>query len=417
MEIDKRLTLVYKEMFGLQNVENNQGNDTIFQVSTNIKENLYNFGDVNVLQSYSMNNNLYVENDITCDNISTNRLVVDYDGRNNNNITFNSSLDILGDIINDNSIRALNNVKFQNDVTVLTFFNINNLSCNNTIHVDNIISIDNLKPMNIIANTINIGHSTTITKIYGTGSNIITDNLIYKDKILSLNIDANNQLNIPGMYGGIEIKTTGNTGFIKVSDNSDKFLIKLPNQENIEYIATSDGYDENFIISGNAILHNRTTINSSLYIYGETILNGNTTILSKLNLAGDSIINGSTKIKGNLYISGSSLLNNTTFNSTLCINGLLTIDGNSTFNSKLNILGETTITNNVTVLSDFNVLNKVISHNDIIFNSNTFIDNYVSVDNNISFLSKSFISGNANINIDTIVKGTIIVNKKTLFHK
>jgi hypothetical protein len=280
---DERLTSVYKNMFGLDNIDNTSGNTTL-QGDVIVTSSFDIIKDSILVQNTTLLSTLYVSNNTILNN-STSILSSFYTSNlstlyspviANNNVLINNKLDVV------NNFYCSNNTILNKETTMLSTLNISN-----TATFKNNIITNNLLPINdkidIIGNVINIGSTNSVIKMFGTSLYVATNELKLKDKMITLNIDANN-INAfdNGSMSGIYICGNQGDGFIKTSEDGKKFKIKSPADSNIKYISVTDSTNETFNISGNTTLYQPTTFCSSIYVSNYTNLLGSTTFLSAL---------------------------------------------------------------------------------------------------------------------------------------
>jgi hypothetical protein len=420
---DQQLTLTYKQMFGLNNIDNTLGNTT-FQGNIYVTNKLDVFGNSLILNDTSCNSFLSVNgNSNIFNNDATVNSIINISGATtlNGNVSIGSNLSISGNSTIYGLTSVSNKTMFFNTFTVGSNLYVggairfgSNFKCNTIRSIDN--TPDNTD-LNIIADKIHIGTTNSNIYIQGTTVNLITENLDIQDNLVTLNIDPNTANAFDdGSLAGIQIQSNNNNiGYIRVTEDGLRYEIKAP-QDNLSwYIATTDS-DNNLNVSGSSILNNSVTISSLMYVSGNTILQGNTTLNSSLNVSGNSLIQGATTITGNLYISGGTLLQGyTTINSTLTVNNNLIINGASTINSLLYISGNTNINGQLTISSVLNVNGNTLILGNITINSQLSVSNNTIIEGDSTVLACINISGNANLH-NTNIYGSILVSGNTIFN-
>ena len=420
---DQQLTLTYKQMFGLNNIDNTLGNTT-FQGNIYVVNKLDVFGNSLILNDTSCNSFLSVNgNSNIFNNDATVNSIINISGATtlNGNVSIGSNLSISGNSTIYGLTSVSNKTMFFNTFTVGSNLYVggairfgSNFKCNTIRSIDN--TPDNTD-LNIVADKIHIGTTNSNIYIQGTTVNLITNNLDIEDNLVTLNIDpiTANAFD-DGSLAGLQIQSNNNNiGYIRVTEDGLRYEIKAP-QDNLSwYIATTDS-DNNLNVSGSSILNNSVTISSLMYVSGNTVLQGNTTLNSSLNVSGNSLIQGATTITGNLYISGGTLLQGyTTINSTLSVNNNLIINGASTINSLLYISGNTNINGQLTISSVLNVNGNTLILGNITINSQLSVSNNTIIEGNSTVLACINISGNANLH-NTNIYGSILVSGNTIFN-
>jgi UDP-3-O-[3-hydroxymyristoyl] glucosamine N-acyltransferase len=437
LTFDKSLSVVYKNMVGLGNILVDNFNNTYFTNSVSINSNLCASGNTLLIGSTSINSNLNVSGLTILNNSTSINSSLNISGITviNGSTSINNSLNISGSTFINNNLTVLGNV-IQNGITTnMSQLNVNGLATfRNGINTNNITSI--LPTLNINADTINIGNTNSIVNIMGTASYVASTETLIVDKIISLNVNTTTLQGADlGNLSGIEILGISSTGFIRTSNDANRFEIKTPLLNSpINYITTQD-LNNNLIISGSTILNNSTTINSSLFVSNNSILNGDTTINNSLNINGPVLLNNTCSINSSLIVSGSTIINNncsinsvlnvsgnSIFNNNVSINSLLNVSGNSIFNGTitvnniLNINGITIYNNNVSLNSSVNISGVTIINGNTSINSSLHISGLtnimgnVNVNNNLSVSGRTIINNNVSINSSLNVSGTSIFN-------
>jgi UDP-3-O-[3-hydroxymyristoyl] glucosamine N-acyltransferase len=424
LSTDDRLTLMYKTMFGVNNIDNTSGNTT-FQGNTNVALHLDVFknglfvNNTTISSSLYVSYNSYLQNDSTINSslfISGNTILF-------NDSTIGSNLNINGNTIVNNNLNVNGNSILNNSVTVLSSLNISgNAVFNNNIITNNLSSINNY--ININSNTINIGSPSSKIQMIGSSLTIATNELDLSDRVLLLNINSDDIAPFDnGGSSGIEIIGQQGNGFIQTTPDGLKFQIKAPLDSNINYINTTQSSDESFSISGNATLYQSSTFCSNIYVSSYTTFEGNTLILSEFNVSGNSLLQGSSTVNGSLFVSGNTLLlGSTTFNSSLFINNTTNINGSTTIDSTLLISGNTNIGGQITILSFLNTAGNAIVYGNItvnsflnvsgstIFNGQTSILSSINIKDDTNIMQNSNIFGSINISGNTIINNTTTIN-------
>lgn len=420
---DQQLTLTYKQMFGLNNIDNTSGNTT-FQGDIYVTNRFDVFGNSLILNDTSCNSFLYVNgNSNIFNNDTTVNSIINISGATtlNGNVSIGSNLSISGNSTIYGLTSVSNKTMFYNTFSIGSNLYVggairfgSNFNCNTIRSIDNIPENTDL---NIIADKIHIGTTNSNIYIQGTTVNLITNNLDIEDNLLTLNIDPNTANAFDnGSLSGIQIQSDNNNiGYIRVTEDGLRYQIKAPQDSLSWYIATTDS-ENNLDVSGPSILNNSVTISSLMYVSGNTVLQGNTTLNSSLNVSGSSLIQGTTTITGNLYISGGSLLQGyTTINSTLNVDNNLIINGASTINSLLYISGYTNINGQLTISSVLNVNGNTLILGGITINSQLSVANNTIIEGNSTILASLNISGNANLH-NTNIYGSILVSGNTILN-
>ena len=419
LSTDQRLTLRYKEMFGLNNIDNTLGNTT-FQGDIYVTNRFDIFGNSIVMKNVSVNSLLTVNGNSIFNSDTTINSQINISGSTllNNNVTIGSNLSISGNTNIYNLTTISNKTMILGDISIgSSLFVAGSVRFGNNFKTNMIKSINN-QDINIQGNRINFGTTNTNIYIKGTTVNLITDDLKVNDKLITLNINPETAEAFDnGFLSGIEILSNNNKiGYIKTSEDGTRYKIKAPQDDSSWYIATTDNYN-NLDISGTSILNSYVTICSLLYVSGNTLLQGNTTFNSDLNISGTTLLQGNTTLLSNLNISGGTILQGyTTINSILTVGEYLYINGASTINSKLFISGNTKINGELTISSVLTINGNTLILGNITINSELNVSENTTIEGNTTILSSITISGNTNINSDTNIYGSIIVSGNTILN-
>ena len=419
----------YRKMVGLDNLKST-GTTTIIQGNSTVLSNITISGNSIVSGNIIVGKNL---------NISGTSLIY-------GDININTALTVLQTANISNTTSVLNTLNIANNTTVLGTINIggnlrannitvannisirNNLTCN-TITCTNINNNSNI--LNINADEIIIGNSSSIINIYGTTTNVVTNELKTNNKLISLNYDQSTGKGCDiGNNSGLEFYNQTSSGYIKTNNDATRFVIKVPNTSEEKYIATLDA-NNNLNVGNNAILHNNVTIFSNLNVSNNTIVNlncvatninilnnatfnntvtcnnlfanncvfnNNITVLNNITALNNIVINNNVTGYANLNVSGSMFIQNNAIVSNINISNNTTINNNLTIGNNLNVLNNFTVLNNLTVGSDLFVSNNTI------INSNTTVLSNTTIGNNL------FVSGNIIVNRDMTISGNTIIN-------
>lgn len=433
--VDKFQIIKYRKMLGLTNLETSATFVNVIQSST-IK------GKLNIQNNAIFNNNATINNNLNImSNFICNKNITSFGVLLSDNIQINNAVTFTGNI-KSNNIYIGGNINLGNDGIINTMIinsgNLNNISYfNNSIIVNNIFQ--NKTTINIISDNINLGNPTSIIKFNGSELNFNANETKIYDNILTLNdsfiYNVNNEsIGIDdGNNAGFIIKSNITDGYIILNDNLNRFKIKAPKDNDYRYIATTD-INNDFIISGNTILHGNNTImsklivngnttivgntdfNSSLILSGNTLFNNNVSIINNLNLKGNVIVNKKSTLMSNLNIAGNANFKDAIIESNLEINGNSLIYGNLTCNSTLNMSGISVFNGIININKDLSIKDDllisgnvtVLSTVKILHNCN--IDGNMNIEQNIIISNKSNLNGNTTFLSDFNVSNNIIIN-------
>ena len=422
--LDQILSLKYKQIVGLDNIQNISKNTTIFGNIT-IGGSLFNSRQTILVGDVSILNNLYISGISTLvgDVTIGNNLTILRNNLIQNNATIISNLYITNNSNIGNNLNISGNSLFNYNVTIASSLNISGNSIfQNGISVSNIQSINN-NPLNIYGNIINIGNTNSVIQLLG-NTNYIGSSADIKvaDKLISLNLNISTGSGIDnGNQSGIEILGTSGNGYIRTDPTATRFEIKPPIGI-FGYIQTTDMNNNLFVsgittiynnvsilsslnISSNTNINNSVTINNTLSIFGNSIFNNSTTINTNLFISSNTIIQNNITSNGNLNIIGNSLLNGyVTINSNLLVNGNTIFNNNANINSSLYVSSDTIIYSNSTVNGILYISGNSLFQNNNIINNSLYISGNTILNNNITIASKLLVSNN------TIINGNITLN-------
>ena len=432
--VDIAQTEKYKKMLGLTNLITSKDNNTILIANTTILGKLYVSGYSNLFGSCTILSNLYVDKKIIFNTNVSGKNIYSNTNIINNNITVAGNLLGTNIIINGkcdiNNNAVINNLNVNNIVVTNNTYLLNNLS------VNNILSNDRLC---INGDYITFGNINSEIILTGTRTYFATSEINLYDKCVVIN---NNPTDI-GNNAGIEIKSTGLSGFIRTNTDSTRFELKIPNNNNIRYIATLDN-NNNLNISGNTILYGNTTIAATLVINGDTTIFGNSkfnaqlittgntifqnsvTALSNINIGGNTNIKGNVSILSSFNIMSTANLNQTTITSNLNINGNTIISGSLSVVSKLNIFGSTMLYGKTTINSNLYISNNLIIKGTSTILSSINVNGYANINGNITiggdllvsdislFSGNNILKSNLNINNNLVIEGNITLGSLSL---
>jgi len=434
--IDNILIQKYRLLYGLNNISYVYGNttETIFVQKCSFLSNINIYGNTlfnnstSLLSLLNINNNLSLNNTTILSNlfVSNNSII-------NNNL-YTNNININENLINNNNLNVLLNSNL-NNTTLLSNLNVLGNVNINSIFVPSLISNN----LNINSNKINIGTTNSIINLYASSTYVANSNLYTNDKLLIFNINASTLSGFDnGNLSGIEIYSTGNTGFIKSSLDAQRFIIQSPYYNTPNYILIQDN-NNNLYITGNTLLYNNVSINSSLliknnlYNHNNIIINNNlyisnnsnlfnTSILSSLYITNNSILNNlsissslqsnncninNISINSSLFVSNNTILNNIIINSNIQGN-TLNINNNTTINNKLCVSNNSFISGNTTLLSILNISSNTLLNN-ISTISNLYVLNNSIFNKNISINSSLLISGISNLKGNVSI-GSLMAN-------
>jgi predicted small secreted protein len=295
-------------------------------------------------------------------------------------------------------------------------------------------------------NTTLIG-SSTITSNLNVNNNLIVNNSLSINS--TLNVSSNTLLNNVSINTLINISGQSNINMATINSNltvsGNTNLINLySNNINISgnTLITNNGtINSTMLIMGSLYNNNSISINSLLNVLGSVYINGLLTINTLLNItnnsifnnlqsnnlyiSNNSIFNNNTTILNNLYISNNTILiSNNTINSYLYAPSISNINKFISCNSNLNVVKDINL-NNVQINSSLTIINNSIV-NGIILNSSLNVSGD-SILNNLSTNSNLYVSGlaiisnnvsiNSNINIsNNAILNNTIVNKNVSFN-
>jgi UDP-3-O-[3-hydroxymyristoyl] glucosamine N-acyltransferase len=417
---DQRLTQTYKEMFGLNNIDNTSGNTTL-QGDVYVANRFDVFGNSIIMQDASCNSFLYVNgnsNIFNSDTTVNSKINISGSTILNGNVSIGSDLSISGNTNIYGLTSVSNKTMLHGAISIgSSLFVAGSVRFGNNFKTNMIRSINN-QEVNIQGDIINFGTDNTNIYIKGTTVNLITNDLKVSDKLITLNIDpyTTNAFD-DGSLSGIEIlSNNGNIGYIKTSEDGKRYKIKAPQDTLSWYIATTDN-NNNLDVSGSSVLNSYVTICSLLYVSGNSMFQGSTTFNSNLNVSGTALLQGNSTILSNLNISGGTILQGyTTVRSVLTVGENLIINGASTINSTLYISGNTKINGELTIASLLHVNGNTLILGNITINSQLNVSNNTTIEGNTTILSSINISGNTHINSNTNIYGSIIVSGNTILN-
>jgi len=429
--LDNILVEKYKKMAGLDNIYN-LSNNSILKGGATISSNLYISG-FSILQNSVTNlTSLNVNGPIILNNATMlSSLYVSGNAIFNNNVAVNGNL--IGKNYTVENLLVSSNTVLNNRTTILSTLDIlGNAKFEDIINTNNIQGLNN--NINIVSPIINIGNNNSKIYIYGTATFVATTDLKISDKLISLNLNANNADPADiGLLSGIEILSISGQSFIKTNSDATRFLIKAPLETNTNYIATLD-YNNNLNVSGSTIITDKVTMLSNLNISGSatlynsvsllsslivpqyTNLIGTTTMLSKLNVSGVSLLMGSNTILSNFNVSGITTFNgDTTILSTLNINDVCTLN-NVTILSSLNVSNNTILNGVTSVLSNLNVTGTNIFQGNVTSISSLNISGFgllcgsSTIYSSLNILGNTVMNNSVTINSNLNISGNTIIN-------
>jgi len=428
--VDKLLAIKYKEMCGFYNIINISDNTTLLG-SITILSSLYTSSNSVIHGNESIISSLYINNKslLQGNNTFNSNLFISGLSNINNNLTIASSLNIFGDTNINGNLYINNGAIFQDQITILSKFNVEGDSIITNLESDTISPYDQ-PTLNIIGNTINIGSTNSTIYMNGTTNYIINTKLSINDNLITLNIDSNNNPIDDGSNAGIEILGT-NTGFIKTTEDGLRYYIKAPLDNITRFIATLD-QNENLTISGRSLFYNDVTINSTLYISDTSIFNNNTTMNLNLNISGNTIINNNSTILSNIYISNNtnihsdtttnmsltvlndSILPNTLVNANLVVMGNSNLISDTTIYSSLNLYGNSKFITDLTVSSSLNISSNTIFNNNTTIKSNLYISGNSLINNDANIYKSLLVSGNSILANNVSINSNLNINGNSL---
>ena len=251
------------------------------------------------------------------------------------------------------------------------------------------------------ANIINIGNPLSTVNILGTTTYTYTDVIqqTLNSPLLELNkayADISNNY----MYGnnaGIQIDSISGPGYIKTNNFGTRYLIKAPQINNIEYIATMD-MSNNMTVPGN--------INglSGLNISGMSVLN-------KLSLGNISDVEYTINNK----VDPSVLSSYYTINDIDNMNLLNTITASSIFLSitaqstitTLSVIDTSTLVGNVTALSNLSVGGRATVRESLVVSGNMIGLGGIASISSFSVMGKSRLMNDLSVGGNVIISGTL----------
>ena len=419
--VDIAQTEKYKLMLGLTNIYNTTESTTLIG-NTTINSDLFVSGETILHNDATIRENLYVEN----------------------NLTSNSVLLESG---NMQSITSINNILQANDYNCQNLLTIGNLNISNSSSLEGIqiedcyvgsaLSVQNITVHNIISNngtllnifsdTITIGDHTSIITLNGDVTYNITGTVRMRDKNIVINKSGSEVDDI-----GFQIFTDNTSGFIKTNSTGDRFILKAPDNNYLEYIATLDNNDNLFVsgitilegsstilnqlnVSGNASIFGSTAFNDSVLIAGNAIFGNDITMLSTADINGDLEGNNIT-ITGNFTVNGTAIVNSLEIEDTLNVGSNILIDGSTTFMSGLNIYGETkckgivTVNSNLYTQNDLDIRGNVTVLNDMIITSTTNISGDIVISDDIVVTGKTLLNGSSTVSSDLKLTNTLVID-------
>lgn len=393
---DSVLIEKYKKMLKIDNIiSETQG--TIINGDVTILSDINILGDCIIDGNMNIDNSLHASGNI----IISNDLIV------NTSLNILSSLSSVDFIVND-TLNVSNNITVGGDIfindsclvsgtsTIVNTLNISGITnCDNTITCDNINSIGDT--INIFSDIINIGNINSTINLVGTSYNIVNNELIIKDRLITLNHE-NNDI---GNNSGIEFYTASGMGYIKTNNDATRFVAKAPTDTTERYIATLD-LNYNLHVSNNMIINQDATCLGNLNIVGNGIVGNDLTALNNINVSNDCIIDGSVNCN-NITTNTLNINNISVTNSVNVINDIL-VNNNSTVIGTLTVSGNSIINNNCTVTNNINVGGDLVCSNNMTVSNNMFVSGNTIINNNFTANNNMFIGGN------TIIDGILTVS-------
>ena len=417
LSTDDRLTLIYKEMIGLSNIDNTSGN-TIFQQNINFLGPAYIYKSLNLSKDTTAISNIYISSNYNCYSDSTFLSNLYISNNANINRLFTQNITINNILTGFSNMGINGQYNIINDATVVSNLYVSDKACfNNPIILNK--DLINSGTINIYGTNIIFGSINSQIQIYGTNVSLIANNMNISDRLISLNINPTTQSAFDsGFLSGIEIYSSSGLGYIKTSNDAMKFLIKAPTNSNINYIGVTEGTDNSFNISGNVNLYQNATICSSIFVNNNTIMDGSTTFLSALNISGNSVLQGNTTIKSTLTISGqTNLLGDSSIKSDLCVLGPTSIGGSVDVNGSMMVSGLTSVNGALTIMSLLYTSNPVIVEGSITINSLLNIANKSILNGSTTIASSVNLAGVFNCQSDMNVYGLLNVNGNAIINK
>lgn len=365
--LDQKLIEKYRKIINLMEFVNS-GNDTIITANLNMEklqidnDGIYNTDLLSLFNINTSNNIFLISNTLYDVNVSgTTNIENDIDIGGTfycgNNITINNNL-------------QGNNLSVSNYITGLNDLLLNNITSSS-------ISFNTLTSTSLIIDSNVININTNDVNINGTYNTILITNTIFNDSILELNDN-----NGTATDSGIEIYSISGVGYLKTDNTLDYYLIKYPNNVNINRLLTMD-YNYNLNISG------QTDIRTFCNIHNNFDCNN----LECNNISTISFLSNGTGLCNNII---------GTTNFTTTTNFKCNQSSKITETSKVNL--------NCVIYNDINVENtiKTINFNskNVTVASNMYID---GGDINLNFTTIN------NIYTDIVTTNTIICNNANTY--
>ena len=398
-ELQKKLQKKYRTIFAIEQILVDNNNNYIFNGDV-INESLI-INNNCICNNLFVSDNANISSDIVVSNISTNNIFIN-DSIHTSNITSNNLLVrdkiiVNNDFYCNNTYSHINNTSNNIVANNINCINITATSIVSTIPDSDANSIINIKTdkLDIYANNI-IFNGTTI--------NILTEQLYIKDK----NIISNTE-DRPG-YHSMNILGISGNGFIRIDDNIQRYQIKAPLNEGINYMVEIDK-SENIYISGKSNINN-ITVMSNININDNSVFNSDLNVSDFINIKTDLTILKNTYLN-NITVGNTSKVNLNISSMFATCNNLLC--DNLSINSSMYINKSAILTNMVTNnLTCDNINNINYTVNDIIKSNNLLTKNNMTISSNLFVSTQTTIYNdlackNLNIQRDLTIKTMVSI--------
>jgi hypothetical protein len=373
---------------------------------------------------------LFFSNVITnSTNVIVNKLVNSNDCNTTDLLTVTSFNAIVS-----SKIEGVNTVNCTENINIKTLTTTNDIMCNGKIYAD-IIKSDSELYVSIPDNEIvNIGNIDSSIVFVGNVVNKNTNQVDILNKNIVLNFQNENDI---GNNAGIEIKGDISNGYILTDNLGERFLIKLPDIDEINYIALLDT-NYGFYVTGTSTFDGETfasmkglnvngnnlTVENNLTMNKNSIITGNTNFHNDVNHSTNITINSDNgNIKNNVEYRDAEIDNilNMGVNSFEGISLVSTmLSANDTFiietdnitftsvtsNHNENIIYELLTFSSASIINIDNNFNAGKLNNTIILNDVNVMENIIAIDN----------INSVNLNTDSFdISNSVIVNQQAHF--
>ncbi len=279
-------------------------------------------------------------------------------------VTLNNNLFVNSDIVCDNL--TVSDTTLTTNLISTGSTTLNGLTSSSPINTNGLVV--NTGDLEILDGNINAPGSTiTCLNLYSTNQNTFTANTTFEENITVLgqincegNLNVNNKFVVNSSSGNINLigsATIGNSlnigSTLNVTGYTELSKVKINNDLTVNgnlYVETGSTFLDNLTVENNAIINNNLSVDSSNFEVNQTNsqvqINYLTTSTSYNK--GALVVNGGVGIGQNLYVNGKIVSSNGISEFVdVTINDALVVQGSSTFNTSTNTFGDATVYGNI----------------------------------------------------------------------